>query len=110
MSTLSAYSFSRFAFVVNRDPWAWEQPECQEQILELRRALRHPAFSRLHKIRQCQILTNLANQLSSIGRFIEAVEIFGRALSLSGKFGMARGNRGIALSHYAAARVGISPR
>jgi len=81
--------------------WAWEQPECQEQILELRRAVRHAAFAGLPALRQCQILTNLANQLNKIGRFIDAVETYDRALSLNSKFGMARGNRGIAHSHYA---------
>lgn len=83
--------------------WAWEQPECQEQILELRRAVRHEGFSQLQALRQCQILTNLANQLDRIGRFVDAVETYDRVLDLMGKFGMARGNRGIALSHYARA-------
>jgi len=83
--------------------WAWEQPEQQEQILELRRAVTHAGFAELHPIRQCQILTNLANQLNTIGRFIEAIEIWDRALTLNGKFGMARGNRGYGLSHYARA-------
>jgi len=83
--------------------WSWEQPECQEQILELRRAVRHDGFQKLPAARRCQILTNFANQLNKIGRFIEAVEIFDRALSLNERFGMARGNRGIALSHYACA-------
>ena len=87
----------------NPDLWAWERPETQEQILELRRALRHEGFSQLPALRQCQILTNLGNQLSKIGRFIEAVETFDRALNLNGKFGMARGNRGISLGHYARA-------
>ena len=83
--------------------WAWDQPEHQEQILELRRAVTHDGFAKLHTVRQCQILTNLANQLDSIGRFIEAVEIWDSALALNGKFGMARGNRGYGLSHYARA-------
>ena len=87
----------------NPDSWSWEQPECQAQILELRRALRHEGFSQLPVVRKCQIFTNLANQLNKIGRFIEAVETFDRALDLDAKFGMARGNRGIALSHYARA-------
>jgi hypothetical protein len=86
--------------------WAWEQPECQGQILELRRAVRHDAFAGLPVLRQCQILTNLANQLNKIGRFIDAVETYDRGLSLDNKFGMARGNRGIALSHYARVRQG----
>jgi len=83
------------------DVWSWEQPECQEQILSLRRAVRNDGFQQLPKVRQCQILTNLANQLDKIGRFIEAIEIYDRALSLNPRFGMARGNRGIAFSHYA---------
>jgi len=87
----------------NPNAWAWEQPECQEQILELRRALRHEEFAKLPVLRRCQILTNLANQLDKIGRFIDAIEIYDRALDLNGEFGMARGNRGIALSHYARA-------
>lgn len=82
---------------------AWEQPEIQEQILELRRAVHHEGFGQLHVIRQCQVLTNLANQLDHIGRFIEAVRYFDRALSLQGNFAMALGNRGIALGAYAQA-------
>lgn len=56
-----------------RQSWAWEQPETQAQILELQRAVRHQDFGQLPAIRQCQILTNLANQLSNIGRFVEAI-------------------------------------
>jgi hypothetical protein len=81
--------------------WAWEQPERQEEILELRRAVRHEGFEQLDRIRQCQVLTNLAGQLSSIGRFIDALELWGRALRLEPRFGMALGNRGLGLSHYA---------
>ncbi len=83
--------------------WAWEQLEQQEQILELRRAVTHDGFAGMHPGRRCQILTNLANQMNSSGRFIEAVEIWDRALALNGKFGMAHGNRGYGLSHYARA-------
>jgi tetratricopeptide (TPR) repeat protein len=85
----------------SRDPWIWEQTERQHEILALRRALNHPAFRKLHKMHRCQILTNLASALSGVGRFIEAVELWDRALQLNPKFGMARGNRGDALSHYA---------
>ena len=58
----------------DRDAWTWEQPEAQEQILDLRRAINHAGFAQLDSIRQCQILTNLANQLNTIGRFVEAVD------------------------------------
>jgi LA2681-like HEPN len=87
----------------DREVWGWEQAEHQEQILELRRAVSHKGFKRLDAIRQCQILTNLANQLNTIGRFIEAIELWDRALSLSPQFGMALGNRGQGLSSYAKA-------
>lgn len=83
--------------------WAWEQPERQEQILELRRAVRHDGFDTLHPVRQCQVLSNLANQLSHIGRFIEAVETWDRALTGNKHFAMALGNRSHGLTHYARA-------
>lgn len=83
------------------DPWAWEQPEAQAQIFELRRAIRHEGFGQLHPVRQCQILTNLANQLNSMGRFIEAITLWDRVLKTNDHFAMAHGNRGIGLHSYA---------
>ncbi len=83
------------------DVWAWEQPEHQEQILALRSAVRHEGFRQLPETRRCQILTNLANELNHIGRFVDAVELWDRALHLDGSFGMARGNHGLGLLSYA---------
>jgi hypothetical protein len=88
---------------VQHDVRSWEQPEVQAQILELRMAVCHEGFALLHVTRQCQILTNLANQLDHIGRFIEAVEFLDRALTMNGRFAMALGNRGITLGAYARA-------
>lgn len=85
----------------DHDPWAWEQPEVQAQILELRRAVRHEGFGQLHLVRQCQMLTNLANQLNSMGRFIEAIALWDRVLKTDDRFAMAHGNRGIGLHSYA---------
>lgn len=82
--------------------WAWEQPERQEQILALRQAMAHAGFSKLHPFHQCQIFTNLANNLSTIGRFIEAIQLWDCALGVNSRFGMARGNRGVGLSRYGA--------
>jgi tetratricopeptide (TPR) repeat protein len=96
-----ANAWAARALIESRDIWTWEQPEYQEQILALRRAVTHEAFKHLPKIRRCQILTNLANQFSQIGRFIDAVETWDRALELNPKFGIACGNRGVALIHYA---------
>jgi hypothetical protein len=81
--------------------WAWEQPEAQQQSFYLRRALNNPAFETLEEIRRCQILTNLANQLDTIGRFVESREYWTRALATDPDFWMARGNRGSGLIRYA---------
>jgi hypothetical protein len=83
--------------------WSWEQPELQEQVLHLRRAINSPGFDELESFRRCQILTNLANQLDTVGRFVEAVEYWDRALHINAHFGMALGNRGYGLMHYAKA-------
>ena len=81
--------------------WDWELPELQNQILALRRAVSHDGFGDLPHIRQCQILTNLASKLNSAGRFIEAVEVWDRALAMNEFFAMALGNRGLGLKSYA---------
>jgi hypothetical protein len=85
------------------DAWAWEQPERQQQIFCLRRAVTHAGFAELPIFRRCQIYTNLANQLNSIGRFVDALEYWGRALNDNPKFGMAHGNVGYCLLTYAKA-------
>ena len=83
--------------------WSWDQPEIQAQILHLRRALRSAGFEALDPIRRCQILTNLANQFDTAGRFVDAQEYWTRALEIEPRFWMARGNRGRGLMHYAGA-------
>lgn len=81
--------------------WAWDLPQLQSQLLELRRATGHAGFESIDSLRKCQILTNLGNQLSHIGRSIEAIELFDRALAIIPNFAMALGNRGITLEAYA---------
>lgn len=81
--------------------WEWDQEELQQQIYFLRRALNSSAFEQLHVLRKCQILTNLANQLDTVGRFVEARELWRKALELQPQFWMARGNGGRGLMHYA---------
>jgi hypothetical protein len=84
-----------------KSAWAWDQEEVQQQIFLLRRAFNSPAFDKLNILRRCQILTNLANQLDTVGRFIEARALWAEALSQQSTFWMARGNRGRSLMHYA---------
>jgi hypothetical protein len=81
--------------------WDWEQPELLRQIFHLRVAIGLPGFDKLSRTRRCQILTNLANQLSTLGRFVEARATWTRALAIDPRFGMARGNRGSGLIKYA---------
>jgi hypothetical protein len=83
--------------------WDWIQPELQQQIFHLRKAAQSPGFAKLSKLRRCQIETNLANQLSTVGRFVDATTVWGRALSVDPHFGMALGNRGAGLIAYARA-------
>lgn len=80
--------------------WEWEQTETKNQTFFLRRALNSPAFDSLAEMRRTQILTNLANQLNTAGRFVEALEYWTRALDIIPHFWMAQGNRGQAYISY----------
>ncbi len=81
--------------------WLWEQPELLEQIYHLRAAGQSKGFEKLAEVRRCQVLTNLGNQLSAVGRFVDARRTWNRALSIDPHFGMALGNRGAGLADYA---------
>jgi tetratricopeptide (TPR) repeat protein len=83
--------------------WDFEQPEVRQQVFLLRRAMNSPGFDTMDSIRRCQILTNLANQLDTLGRFVEAHAYWSAALTIDANFWMARANRGRGLMHYAAA-------
>lgn len=92
-------ALSRIANV--RRSWSWEAPELQAELLALSRASNHAGFTSLRKIRRCQILTNHANLLNTVGRTIDAVATWDEALKIIPGFAMARGNRGSGLSDYA---------
>lgn len=81
--------------------WTWKSEAIDNEILELRKAIRHPGFNDLNRIVQAQIYTNTGNCLNHIGRFIEAIEYWDRALKIIPGFAMAWGNRGLGLKHYA---------
>lgn len=83
--------------------WDWEQEEIEREIIHLRYALQENGLNELPKERVCQILTNLGNLLDHVGRFVEAVEYWNRALAKLPSFAMACGNRGYGLTHYARA-------
>jgi tetratricopeptide (TPR) repeat protein len=81
----------------------WEQPEIEKQLIHNRLAVSaleaSDGASQLPVV--CAIYTNLANTLFQIGRFVEALEYWDRALVLMPDFGMAVANKGYALLHYA---------
>jgi tetratricopeptide (TPR) repeat protein len=81
--------------------WAWDQPEIRQQIFFLRRALNSDSFAQVDFIPRCSILTNLGNQLNTLGRFVEARQYWNEALRIEPRFWMARANRASALMYYA---------
>lgn len=83
------------------DVWAWDQIELIYEIYWLRSAICHDGFGRIEALRQCQLLTNAGNVLNHIGRSIEAIEYWQRALRIIPNFAMARGNLGLGLKNYA---------
>lgn len=80
--------------------WAWEQPEFEQEAVCLRRALRTSDQPGFPTGRQLQVLTNLGNLMSVLGRTVEAIGYFDRALARYPKFGMALGNRGQVFATY----------
>ncbi|MXP24473.1 hypothetical protein GRI39_00210 [Altererythrobacter indicus] len=82
------------------DSDSWERANWQEQILSLSLACNHDGFSKLNKVRRCQILTNLGIRLNEVGRFIEAIELWDNALAIIPNFAIALGSRGLGLKYY----------
>lgn len=83
--------------------YAWEQPELLSQIYWLRAAVQHEGFESLDAGRRSQIFCNLGIALSSLGRVVEAIAEWGNSLRELPVHGMARGNLGVGLFHYALA-------
>lgn len=88
-----------------RQSRSWEVLERQEELLALSRASNHTGFAKLDNIRRCQILTNQANLLNTVGRTIDAVLLWDAALKIIPRFAMAWGNRGLGLKVYAGMAV-----
>lgn len=80
--------------------WEWEKKELENEIINYRKALNSKGFLKLYRERKCEILTNLANSMSHIGRFVEAIEYRDKALEIDPSFAMAHGSRGTGLFYY----------
>jgi tetratricopeptide (TPR) repeat protein len=79
------------------DSWGFQIEELTKEIFHLRKAIALPGFAEITRERQCQIFTNLANSFSFIGRFVEAVDYWNRAIAILPNFAMAIGNKGYGL-------------
>ena len=99
----NAWANLRAVLRTETDRWDWEQKEMEKEIIHLRMALHENGLHELPDVRVCQILTNLGNVLDHVGRFVEAIEYWDRALKRLPSFAMARGNRGVGLIGYAKA-------
>ena len=88
----------------------FEQEELEKQILYYRTAYSSVGFSEQPREQKCKNLTNIGCLFSNIGRFVEAVEYFDKAIELDHYFGMAVGNRGYGLVYYAQAHYNLGHR
>ena len=81
--------------------WSWEQTEIVAALLSLRHAIDEPAFDTINPIRRCQIRTNMASTLNSLGRCVEALEQWQLVIQAIPNFAMALGNMAHGIGSYA---------
>ena len=81
--------------------WDWEQPDGIQDILLLRRAISEPAFETIYPIIACQIRTNLANRLSTLGRPVAAIEQWLKVLETAPSFAKALAGQAQGIAFYA---------
>ncbi|RYY89474.1 MAG: hypothetical protein EOO15_06050 [Chitinophagaceae bacterium] len=97
----NGWSYLR-SLTVNPDStaiWQMDYPELEKEVLHLRLALKYSADTEDQAL-LCQILTNLGNVLSHLGRVIDAISCWVKVLDIDPDFGMAIGNLGFGLMHY----------
>jgi tetratricopeptide (TPR) repeat protein len=87
------------AFSISDDPTVLN--EFEKEIFHYRSALRRNGGNLLEMRWLLSTMTDLANAYDSCGRFIEAIELYDRALDVDESWGMARGSRGISRLFYA---------
>lgn len=84
----------------SRAIWDWQQTEIENEILNFR------LFNRCSEISSkspyfCKANTNLGNTLSHVGRFVDAIIYWEKALQCNSSFGMALANKGYGMISYA---------
>ena len=90
------------------DEWKWKQPEFEEALFHLRSAMRDSGFEAADASLKLQIWTNAGNLLDTLGRPLEAIEIYDRAINFCRDqnipaFAMAVANKAFALQYLAGA-------
>ena len=84
-----------------KDAWDWEQSDGVNNLLCLRRAISEPTFELMDPVVACQIRTNLANRLNSLGRPMAANEQWLKALEIEPGFAKALANRAKGMAYFA---------
>lgn len=83
----------------------WNSKEIENAIICYRKALNtlydQQTQNSVEPSMICRTLTNLGNQLSHVGRVIEAISYWNHAINIDPNFLMAIGNRGMGLHSYA---------
>jgi tetratricopeptide (TPR) repeat protein len=91
-------SLRRLNHQEGQDAWDWCQTELENEVVCLRRAVN--GSDQLPLGRRLSILTNLGNIMSHLGRHVEAIAYYDRAMALYPKYSMTFGNRGNAFRYY----------
>jgi tetratricopeptide (TPR) repeat protein len=83
----------------SKEFWSFNLKELEQQIINLRLALCYSKET-TNSQKKCEILTNLGNLFSHLGRFSEAQLYWQKVLKIDASFPMAVGNIGFGLFHY----------
>jgi hypothetical protein len=89
-----AWSDLRGNKVHTSEAWEWEQPELEQEVVNIRLAARYynPGHDAPERI--CQILSNLGISMAWMGRFAIAYEYWNSVNSITDRFGPAIGSLG----------------
>jgi len=100
-NTANAWGYLRnMTSSAGTNSWEFHTTETEQEIVQLRLSL--AICSEIDdRDLHAQVLTNLGNAFSHVGRFVEAVSYWHRAITVKPGFGMAIGNLGYGLGHYA---------
>lgn len=96
----NAWSYKNQLKQTSPNFWEFENEAIIKGVLNCRKALLYSVNSNSIN-KKCEILTNLGNFLSNLGRYSEAIDLWKRALELDKDFSMAIGNLGFGLFYYA---------